>query len=623
MLQRYRVKHPSAMPLYLVHVLVACSAATQYHPEGEIRTWAPVAWRGAVEAVQERLSAPCAPDLDLIRALLLLTITSAGSPASPERATSFETALALAQSLKLNSRQAAEHCSTQERSVRLQLFWILYVVDKLLAVARETQPLLPCHDMPFLSVGDITNMGLPGREAHVLQGLALATIHLTQILESVQIDLYGSSSTIFTQIESVQSIVQPLEQRLEEWCKSSRQILFQGQSPLGRCVASSVISLLHLVQLQLYSFSLRLEASLPSSTLPITFKNANFKAMIGSVESSLHLIRRGNFRADGRAAVKEVVGRCNPTTKPMNFDVYLIDRGSAFLRFLSAAWAGWAHGDGVFKLLRSSAPAEQLSSGSETPGDAAIDTATDETMNLASSLQKAELPPTESFTGRRSSTTTVLAHRPKKSAPAPLPLATCLQKSGKMDAFPRLDVTTMAALDIPMTPAHQLFEALTTVQHGGTDSNPDSDDPAAALFDCSLMDSPNIANEFAPAPKNEITGTGLSEVQSGESLTRNDEFSALLGFDLQVPLFSPSVPPYLNKNNATSSNPLGSTGLTPFLSVSGYNLAAPPSSCALWPSTPTPAPAPSTPASDSTTTQHAALLGGGLFDIDDSRRMSD
>ncbi|CAO1635745.1 unnamed protein product [Parajaminaea phylloscopi] len=591
MLARFRTSHSASLPLYLVHVVAACSAATQPQPEAEIKRWAPSAWREAIEAVQERLSAPCAPDMDLVRALLLLTITSAGKAASPERVTSFETALALAQSLKLNCRHAADACSPNERAQRLQLFWILYVLDKLLAVARQSRPLLPMSDMPFLSNDEMVSLGLPAREADVLQGLALATIHLMQILETVQTTLYSSTSMAnLMQLDAALTVIQPLEQQLEQWCKTSRNVLSQGRDPLSRHVASNVISLLHLVQLQVYSFTLRLEASLASVALPITFHNANFKAMIGSIESSLHLVRRGHLLIDGRAAVREAVARDTLTTNPMNFDSYLMERGAAFLKFFATAWAGWANGEGVFNFLASPLQTKPAASSNEyviPPPGSLSDSPVDSPASQPA--QKTELPSTESFTDRRTSTADASGARPKKAAPKPLPLASNSCTATTSDLFPRLNTATMLALDLPMTPAHRLFENLTSVDPtmlASDTSQIDADAAAAAasLFDWSPVGQAHSTNGTTPAPiapSVQVDHSQTSQSPDARSVGAvQSDLDSLLNFDLQFPLVSPRIPPYLGgdggcSGSGQSGSCSSSTGLTPFLSQSGHNLAAP------------------------------------------------
>lgn len=551
MLQRFRVSHTDPFPTYLVQVIVACSAATRYQPEPEIRAWAPSAWRDAITAVQQRLEAPCAPDLDLVRALLLLTITSAGCPASEERFTSFQTALALAQNLQLTSRPAVDEQSPHERAQRLQLFWILFVVDKLLAVARGSAPLLPSQDITFLTCGDLVDLGLPGHEAHILQGLALASISLMQILESVQSILYASSTQVFETVETAQVILQPLERKLEDWCKSNRAILSQGQDSLTRNVASSVISLLHLVQLQLYSYSLRLETAASKPSMPVVFGSSNIKALVGCIESSLHLIRRGHFPADGKAALKEAIHRGNPTTTPMTFDLFLVDRGSDFLKWLSSVWAGWSGGDGVFNFV----PLAQAPSQSPSPQthsqDLSIHGSTSGLPKPASAF-----PSTDSFTGRRNSTANIGgAHRVKKAAPAPLALDSNVHKGSSLSLVPHIDTATLKALCIPTTPAHQLFDSLVSSQpvaeqHTNVACVPAVGEVDAALSKWPLLNDLKLENNVAAQPSIEVTAAP-EDVNAGPSSTQGssiEELSALLGFDLQVPLVSPSVPPYMTSS---------------------------------------------------------------------------
>lgn len=542
MMQRFRRSHAAPLPLYLVQVVAACALATAFQPEPELRAWAITAWREAVEAVQARLSASSMiPDLDVIRALLLLTITSAGSPAATERLTSFHTALGLAHSLQLMSRDHNEACHPEERAQRLQIFWILYVVDKVIAVAHESAAMLPMCEMPFLAVSDMEMLGVDKSDADTVHGLALATLDLMRILEAVQRDLYGApASTTFPTNASAHAVIQPLEQQLEDWCKSSRVILSQGETPFTRRMAASVISLLHLVQLQLYSFPLRLEATLTTSgTFPITFGTANLKALVGSIESSLHLIRRGSnvsggVNASNRVAVvTQAINKLHPSTTPMTFDIFLADRGATFLRFLSMAWSGWCGGEGIFNFV----PQQQQ----DKEADVAESAAQSEQATPQQPGQPSRLPATEGFAERRGSVSTslgrarVMGGKKKTNAP-PAPLAlgqgNANARAGSND-FPQITTAmVMESLGLPMTPAHQLFSDMAI-----------SNQAAAPVATPLAHDWSSLLEQMGSIPEIRVDGASNEQIlDSGPAPARDghDLTNMLgLGFDLQYPLTSP------------------------------------------------------------------------------------
>lgn len=547
------------LPLYLVQVVVACTAATVFSPEPEVRAWAVSAWRGAVEATQQRLLSPQPPDLELIEALLLLTVTSAGNPAANERYTSFETALGLARGpVGLTSPDRMSSSTPQEKARRLRLFWALWVVDKLLAAARETAPLMSEAEMPMIDALDIMGLGASATEAATLQSLGEATLSLVRILDAIQSQLWARVSAI-SDLGAVHAIIAPLESQLEQWCKGNRSVLSEVQQPLSCAVASGIISLLHFVQLQLYSFPLRYESAARGGT-PITFDTSSAKALIGCMESSLHLVRRAPFSRDSKGAIREAMHSHNPATTPMSFTGFLVDRGSTFLRFLSTSWSEWNDGDGIHAYLPANETVDTTTgTPSQTPQEVTSPSSAAGAADVESSApQSTELPQTEGFLGRRSS---VLG---KKGAPAPLPLGQTLAQ-GKVvgaalaSAMPRIDTATFATLGIPMTPAHQLFEDLSrlnnssnTIQNnGGATADAPSNVPAptglTGLFpSADWLSSTNprstLDNFSMPSanPWSSRPSLPLDFWQS-ERNGQKANVAAALGFDLQAPLVSPVV----------------------------------------------------------------------------------
>ena len=385
----------SPLPEYLLRAVVSCGAASAATREPELRLWKQHAWQTALDIVNARLNGRDKEEIEMVQALLLLGICWMGEPESLERTITFEKAIKIACNLHLGSSKVLRfpNLIQQERSKRICLHWTVYVVDKLVAVARNRPSLVTkdSHDMPRPSIDDLKQQGCSNLTSHSSSGqdaqnqlywthnLALCYIDLAEILEDIQADLYPIVQPAFeTTLDEVHGRIYPNEQKLEYWCKSNR-VLMQTASEQGklcRTVTEAIMAQLHLVQLQLYQRPLRLEVEVheaqrrqrpegmsdgetEAAFAPIHFSASNSKALTACIESAWHLVQQPvspSFNPDSpftsAARLSSTSTSSNSTGSSLQRvggTSFAVLKATQFIRFLSLNWKGWDSGMGMLQ----------------------------------------------------------------------------------------------------------------------------------------------------------------------------------------------------------------------------------------------------------------------------------
>ncbi|PWN51498.1 hypothetical protein IE53DRAFT_368016 [Violaceomyces palustris] len=384
------------LPDYLLYTVLASASTFSSTREPELRIWKQHSWRGAMESIHARMRSNAGPELELIQALLLLGLSWAGEPDCVERTIAFETAFRLAFSFDLCSSKHlnAPSISRREKAKRVVLFWIVYVIDKLVAVSGSRPALIArdMHDIPMITMEDMQLCGLSNlilqaqdvhavhQQAYWLHCLAVCYIALADILEEVQQGLYPAGGTKnCISLEGVHRRIRPIETKLEEWCKNNR-FLLQSASEHGRLcqsVTEAIIAQLHLVQMQLYQPPLRFEyedansnkgssdkhggSSNPANHLTIQFSPENTKALTACIESAWHLVQQPvgpsyNPATPFTSAAMIASSRSSPAQ--ITSTSFAVTKATQFIKFLSQSWKDWNAGLGMLQYTPRSVPAE-------------------------------------------------------------------------------------------------------------------------------------------------------------------------------------------------------------------------------------------------------------------------
>lgn len=360
-LSRLRHGHPSPLPSYLLHTIIACAAASNLTNEPEIQLWRSQVWHGATESVHHRLINTGPPELELVQSLLLLSSNWTGPLLRIERINTFDTAISLATSLQLHS---ARHLDTEPgpRSNRIILFWSLYCADKIMSVMTKRLPsiLTESHSVPFPSLKDVElTSGLPPRTtiAAWLQRLTLAYISLCQITECVQRQvLLPIRLRQVVTLEQIHRRLLPIERSLESFCKEQRWLLgtVTKLSPLCRHFAESVISQLHFTQLHLYLPALQFEVDQRGNnpSLPLRFSQLNDKPLAATIESAWHLVQHAKSETTSSKNTETSSSSSSQAHKDhhnLTFSHACVLIGLNFFKFLSVNWADWDNGNGCVR----------------------------------------------------------------------------------------------------------------------------------------------------------------------------------------------------------------------------------------------------------------------------------
>ncbi|EPQ30271.1 uncharacterized protein PFL1_02387 [Pseudozyma flocculosa PF-1] len=425
------------IPEYLLLAVAATAAASTATREPELRQWwKQHGWSLAMNSINAELRRGDVQQLELVQALLVVAISWTGEPESVDRIVLFETAIKVSFRLHLNSaRRLQGSTSPAERAKRICLYWLVYVVDKLVAIAAGRPAMVAWElcDMPMLALEDLVAYGssnLTSRSSKPqqsreqlfwLHNLALCQIALARILEQVQHDLYPiAAPRPRWSMAAIQDAIRPNEERLVDWCKCSRDLI-RGASKLGgtcQMAAEAVVSQLHLVQIQLYQLPLQFEAEVLSSQAShqranaaghvdinidvgtghygqqpqqqqqrVQFSEVNFKALTACLESAWHLVQQSGschgalptVIAARLASDDELV----PTDSgPTSFGMIKAVR---LFRFLARFWDSWDRGFGLLRSLHSAPEQAQ-----QAAGDAATSLVA-ESNDAVESFQAAQL----------------------------------------------------------------------------------------------------------------------------------------------------------------------------------------------------------------------------------------
>ncbi|KAK0560042.1 hypothetical protein OC844_004016 [Tilletia horrida] len=356
--QRFFAASPAPLPDYLMQTILAAAAFLPTTHEPELLAWRPHAWSVAVKAVQTRLRSRIPADVSLIQALLLLGNGWIGDPEDSERAVIFEMALRLAFSIGLDSTTAAGPESA-ERSLRIILFWNMYIVDRVLLIATGRPVILvrSTHDLPLPSVQDAHLIALSVRDdlstqsdEHIwIQRQLHAFISLANILEDTHSLLQELRDSAPAQtLHDILRRIFPVEIALERWCKDNKLLLREtaaAHGPLCQNLTESMVAQLHMCQLQLYQVAIRFEIE-HARSLPILFDPANSKSLTACVESAWYLVQQPLVNHDPAAALQAILPGSKPVTH-FNVSNYAVLRAAQFLRLLSCTWAEWNAGRGL------------------------------------------------------------------------------------------------------------------------------------------------------------------------------------------------------------------------------------------------------------------------------------
>ncbi|KAE8254255.1 hypothetical protein A4X13_0g3487 [Tilletia indica] len=354
---RYLTGTPAPLPEYLLQTLLAASAFLPTTKEPELLAWRPHGWSIAVKTVQARLRSRIPADLHLIQALLLLGNGWIGDPDDNERTVIFEMAFRLALSIGLNSSNT-NITDPDERSARIMLFWIMYVLDRMLLVATG-RPLIigrTAHDVPAPTAADANIIALSAREDHSTQSdehlwihrQLLAFIALADILEDTHRTIQEIRASPSRTLAEILHRIMPIEVSLETWCKENKLLLRETAAvhgPLCQNLTESMVAQLHMCQLQLYQAPIRCEIE-QAKSLPIYFDPSNGKSLTACVESAWYLVQQPLVNHDPSAAMHAIMPGSKPITQ-FNVANYAVLCAAQFLRLLSCTWAEWKAGRGL------------------------------------------------------------------------------------------------------------------------------------------------------------------------------------------------------------------------------------------------------------------------------------
>ncbi|KAN0060608.1 hypothetical protein ACQY0O_007266 [Thecaphora frezii] len=386
--------------LLLAAVVVAAGYATTNEPE--IMLWRQYGRVLAIELINARLQSGAAAQIDVMQALLLLSIGWSGEPDSADRLALFETAVNHCFELELHSCKPLESPISQaDRAKRICLYWMVYVVDKMVAAARDRPGAISRNvsDIPLPSLEDILVYGSSNLTSHTttiqeaqgqlcwIHSLALCLISLAQILEDVQAELYLPSSQegLYAAWHpwAVLAAVEANEQKLEGWCKSNSALLQAAaeQGEVCQSVTDAIVAQLHLVQLQLYQRPLRLESNVLRSqgveaqameydqnrsfksawaaTVPLSaaagfhlapraqFSAADAKALTACIESAHYLVQHGDRTIRAQSCTIPIASLSSAESGGRSTysvpTALAVLKATQFLEFLDRFWDG-GHG---------------------------------------------------------------------------------------------------------------------------------------------------------------------------------------------------------------------------------------------------------------------------------------
>ena len=358
--------HPDGpLPAYLTLAMLSCAAISSVTSEPELIEWGKtIGWQLALRGVQRRLSLEGAADLDLVQAITLVGACWCGdNPNSQERIALFETAFRLAYDLNLTSSLDYDRLQPDIRAKRIVIFWVLYALDKTLALIcrRPSQLNSDLHSIPKLTLTDVVLASTKGSprvndqpeprasdEEQWTCRLLEAFISLASIFERTSLPMVERRAMASLTFRAMQNQISAVEGELEEWCQNHGELLssatLEGQVFQG--TAESLVAILHVAQLQLYSPALRYEAR-QATKIPLKFSDGNNKALTACIESAWHLIQQ----PESKFALAGPGDQTNLGPIASSITSLGVVRATQFLRFLSTHWADWRQGYGMHDRL--------------------------------------------------------------------------------------------------------------------------------------------------------------------------------------------------------------------------------------------------------------------------------